>query len=209
MSTIKGLVNLPHGGMYATTEAVLHELFRTIGDMGYVAKPRQTDGHDPLHPEWVIEPGEGSSGRRSKYVHEAWHWAPLEPDPKLHEIMLTSIGMPYDCGMYLQDDTPGFHEIHLTRLRLFVAGLTKLDIAAWDAMVARTPKSGPEFIRGMAAFCHPDAVVTDVPNEGNLFVALGRALSGRKPSRREMEAAGNAWRRRDRGPALRKLVDDR
>lgn len=118
-------------------------------------------------------------------VYLAWEKGyPLGPSRTLHERIINGAGMVSRTDYYHQDGSVAFYDIHLLRMRLFVEHLTTLDLTAWNAMVARAPKSGPGFIRAAAAFCQGTKTpeVTEEPNIGNLIaghckVARGEALN--------------------------------
>ncbi|MDQ7815117.1 MAG: hypothetical protein RDU25_04920 [Patescibacteria group bacterium] len=202
----KEIVEIPNCGTYAMSQEALEEYLGRARRRGCKVRQEKHDGHSYRHPDWVIEPPATSRGEN---LYEAWHWAPLQPSPRLHEVILHAAGQTPDCGFYYQDGRQAFFDFHLFRMRLFVEHLTSLDLKRWNEMVKRAPKGGPEMIRAIAAFCHPQAVVTDRPNEGNILVAFGKALSGQKPTKRDLEAAADAWKDEAAGGAFRRAFGRR
>lgn len=130
----------------------------------------------------------------SHSIYEAWHWMPLQPSPKLHERILSAAGQAADCGHYYQDGRPAFWDQQLGWMRTFVEHFTTLDINKWEKMVSRAPKDGPGFIKTIAKFCHPKAIVENKPNMGNALVAMGKMLQGEPVTPEEAEAGERGLR---------------
>ena len=127
-------------------------------------------------------------------VYEAWHWAPLQPSPKLHEEIIHAAGMVSDQGYYYQDGRAAFYAVHWERMRVFVEHFTTLDIDEWDKAANRFRHDGPGAIADIARFCSSSPQITNKPNFGNSIVALGKALSGEKLTDKELEAAADGLR---------------
>lgn len=121
-------------------------------------------------------------------VYEAWHWAPLQSSPHLHEEIISAAGMVSDCGYYYQDGRAAFYDVHLERMRAFVEHFTTLDLKSWDSMIARADKSGPGMIRAIARFCHNDAEVENRPNIGNVIVGFSKIMNGQRLTSEENDA---------------------
>ncbi len=113
-------------------------------------------------------------------IYETWHWAPWPKNkPDLHEKIFSAAGMVSRCDYYYQDGRQAFYDVHLERMRIFVEHFTQLDVNAWDAMVQKAPRSGPGFIRAVAAFCQgkDQPVVRDEPNIGSMLAGYGKMFS--------------------------------
>lgn len=121
-------------------------------------------------------------------IYEAWHWAPLQPSPHLHENIISAAGMVSDCGYYYQDGRTAFYDVHIKRMRTFVEHFTVLDLKEWDSMIARSDKSGPGMIKAIARFCHKNAEVENRPNIGNVLVGFSKAIGGQKLTSEENDA---------------------
>ncbi|MBI4414641.1 MAG: hypothetical protein HY566_00190 [Candidatus Kerfeldbacteria bacterium] len=125
-------------------------------------------------------------------IYEAWHWAPLKPSPTLHESIIHAGGLVADCGYYYQDGRPAAFDIHLQRMRLFVQHFTTLNPETWDEMITKAPRSGPGIIKAVAAFCHPDAIVENKPNIGNLLTGFADIAQGKKLTEEEIAGIADA-----------------
>jgi len=128
--------------------------------------------------------------RESYSLYEAWHWSPLIPTPNLHERIIRAAGMVTDCGWYHH----AVREGNLRSMRRFVAHFTTLNLAEWDRMIARAPRSGPGMITAVAYFCHPEPQIKNEPNLGNVLAVLGNTFSGKPNTTAELAAAERALR---------------
>lgn len=137
-------------------------------------------------------------------IYETWHWAPLEPSPRLHERILSAAGMVSRCDYYHQDGRREFQEIHVQRMRLFVEHCTTLNIDEWDVMIENACKSGPGMIKAVAAFCHTGSAVENNPNIGNWMQAVSKIRSRQPLSPDEEEAARAA----ENDPVIRGQIED-
>jgi hypothetical protein len=145
--------------------------------------------------------------RESYVIYEAWHWAPIcGPSPHLHEKIMSAAGLVSRCDYYYQDGRPAFDGIHYQRMRTFVQHFTDIDLRAWDILVKNAPRSGPGFIRFLAAYCQgvPPGKedVVDEPNMGNVLEGLSKILSGRSLSNGEL----HAFRRSVKDPEIRQMT---
>jgi hypothetical protein len=171
---------------------------------------------DPINPETVIDPidiwGHHFNygvvklweGREySEYdrdfpipesisIYEAWHWAPLEQSPTLHERLISAVGQVSDAGYYYQDGRPAWSYHTYEEMGKFVRHFTTLDADEWDRVSPQFRLDGPGGIADVAAFCHPDAIVENKPNIGNFLVAMGDVASGRMPDPGTAAAASRA-----------------
>lgn len=137
-------------------------------------------------------------------IYEALHWMPLQPYPRLHEVIIGAVNMIADCGWYIRDGRQMFFESHLRGMRLFVEHFTTLDLEGWDQMITRASLSGPGMIQAVAAFCHDEALVTDKPNIFAVVNLLGKASSRQQVSAEEEAAAKAAIA----DPGERAILDD-
>ncbi len=113
-------------------------------------------------------------------IYKAWEGYPLRPSLTLHETIIHAARMVSRTDYWHQDGSQAFFDIHLLRMRLFVEHLTTLDLKVWDAVVERAPKSGPGFIRFIAAFCQGNRLpeVKEKPNIGNFLEGLVKLGKG-------------------------------
>lgn len=125
-------------------------------------------------------------------IYEAWHWAPLEPTPTLHQRLLGAIHNHDDKGWHYQDGRPWFSRRSWEQIGLFIRHFTTLDADEWDRQSRRFPLDGPGGIDAVAAFCHPLAAPENKPNVGNLLVAMENVIQGRPNTRAEEGAALDA-----------------
>ncbi len=128
----------------------------------------------------------------SHMIYEAWRWAPLRPSPDLHERIISAAGMVSRADYYYQDGRAAFYDTHLETMRLFVQHFTTLNLDEWDRMIRRADRSGPGMIKTIARFCHPNAVVRNEPNIGNLLVGVGKMISGERITNGEKAAMSDA-----------------
>jgi len=135
----------------------------------------ETWGHVNNHDIVNLYKGEEFSeyGRlplpESHSIYEAWHWAPLEPSPKLHEKIIHAAGMVSRKDYWYQDGRPAFYDIHFMRMNRFVKHFTSLDYNAWQDMMAHAPVDGPGMIDAIAHFCSDKPEVRDDPNIFNVI----------------------------------------
>jgi hypothetical protein len=92
-------------------------------------------------------------------IFEAWHWAPLEPSPTIHEALFDAIGMPPYTGYYRTG--PTFTAEHFKEMGRFVSELTTLNGHEWARRSPGFRKDGAGAIADVAAFCHPEPVVRE------------------------------------------------
>jgi hypothetical protein len=142
-------------------------------------------------------------------VYESWHWAPLGPDPSLHETIIHAVGMVSRCDYYYQDGRAAFGDVHIKGMTTFVEHFTSLDLEAWTAMIRKAPLSGPGMIRAIAAFCHPDAQVRDEPNIGNALVGVSKLLTGERLVGDEVTAMTAALQDPEQGGMFREVFSGR
>jgi hypothetical protein len=98
------------------------------------------------------------------HIYEAWHWAPLQPSPKLHEKLLSSVGMVPDIGFYHQDGRAAFSQSHIDGITDYIENLTSLNGEAWKQIAQSIPLDARGFITTLAYFCHNHPSVAEVPN---------------------------------------------
>lgn len=122
-------------------------------------------------------------------LYEAWRWSPLPVTPTLHERLFRVVSQVSRKDYWYQDGRPEFKRAMYEEMGVFVRHFTSLDADAWDAAMLDFRLDGPGGIDDVAAFCHPEAVVQDEPNVGNLLVALGDAIEGRPVHPNQLAAA--------------------
>jgi hypothetical protein len=112
------------------------------------------------------------------HIYEAWHWAPLQPSPKLHEKLLSSVGMVPDIGFYHQDGRAAFSQSHIDGITDYIENLTSLNGEAWKQIAQSIPLDARGFITTLAYFCHNHPSVAEVPNVWNAVnAAFGEKMS--------------------------------
>lgn len=126
-------------------------------------------------------------------IYEMWRWAPLTPDPTLHEDVIRSAGQTPRVDYYYQDGRSAWNRGHYQIMGKFIKHCTTLSKAEWDKRSPNFHLDGPRGIRDVANFCHPQAEVRDEPNIGNFLTLAGDIMSGKtKFSPPEIKAATKA-----------------
>ena len=125
-------------------------------------------------------------------IYGKWHEPLLAASPTIHETIMSAAGQVSRKDYYYQDGRKALYEQSWQNMSTFIRHFTELDADAFDQAWPRFCHSGPGGIDDLAAWCHPDSIVRDEPNIGNLLVGFSKIGSGQRLAPGEVAAMKKA-----------------
>lgn len=122
-------------------------------------------------------------------IYEAWHWMPLQKSPKLHEKLISAVGMVSRQDYYYTNGRTEFYPKHGEAMLKFVKHFTALDAADFEKAWARFRKSGPGMIQDLGYYCSGNELpeIDNQPNFAHSLILFAKMMANEQPTKAEME----------------------
>lgn len=125
-------------------------------------------------------------------MYGKWHQPLLAASPTIHESIMSAAGQVSRKDYYYQDGRKALYEQSWRNMSTFIRHFTELDADKFDKAWPRFRTDGPGGIDDLARWCHPEAVVRDEPNIGNLLLGFAKIGSDQHLTPGEVAAMSRA-----------------
>jgi hypothetical protein len=138
-------------------------------------------------------------------IYEAWHWAPLQPGPRVYEEIMSAASQVSRKDFYHQDGRPAFTQRQIDWMLKFIEHFTTVDVNVAGQYLH--PKlSGPNLIDILAGLTGHRSTIDTMPNIGNAMDFFGKVIEGEPVTVHERDEAVKGYGLDDPHNALEEVL---